>query len=67
MNPDLTPGMSAWYTAPICGIVGGGCQMLPSACPGLGTTSVTCLLVVNTGSGSSQAASTTRIDGYAWK
>ena len=59
--------MVAWYTAPACGIPRGGRQMLPSACPGLATTSVTFGIPVNTGFGSSQAARTTRSDGYAWK
>ena len=66
-NPDRTPGMITWYMAPVFGIPRGGCQMSSSACPGLATISVTFPVLVSTGLGSSQGASATRSDGYAWK
>ena len=59
--------MFTWYTVPVFGIPRGRCQMLCSACPGLATTSVTVAVRVSTGLGSSQGASATRNDGYAWK
>jgi hypothetical protein len=67
LNPDLIPGMFTWYTAPVFGIPRGGCQMPCSVCPGLATTSVTFEILVNTGFGSSQGASTIRSDEYASK
>src|SRR6516225_9947770 len=51
--------MLTWYTAPAVGIPRGGCQMLSSVCPGLATSSVTVLIPVNTGLGSSQGARAT--------
>jgi len=63
----VTPGISAWYTAPAAGIPRGGSQMPSSARPRPATTCFSCTVPVNTGFWSSQGPSTTRSDGSAWK